>query len=242
MKKKKAFTLAEVLITLGIIGIVAAMTLPTIIQKHREKVAVAKVKKIYSIASQAFMLAVEDKGTPDLWNLIANGNSVGAENLAKVFAEYMKVIKFCGVQVGCLKTGMYKNLNGQSNNTDFNNNKAYSKMILSDGAVIVFVVRSPDCSSSIGETPQLKNVCGRLYIDINGSQSPNQYGHDFFAFHITKQGIIPAGTKAESDILSFSSCNINSTGYGCAAWVIFNENMDYLHCNDLSWDGKHSCK
>lgn len=31
------------------------------------------------------------------------------------------------------------------------------------------------------------------------------------------------------------------TGGGCTAWVIFNENMDYLHCDDLSWNGKTKC-
>ena len=41
-------------------------------------------------------------------------------------------------------------------------------------------------------------------------------------------------------------CNIENknilNGYTCAAWIIYNENMDYLHCNDLSWDGKKRCK
>ena len=45
----KAFTLAEVLITLGIIGIVAAMTLPAIIQKQQDKITVTKLKKMYSV-------------------------------------------------------------------------------------------------------------------------------------------------------------------------------------------------
>ena len=36
--------------------------------------------------------------------------------------------------------------------------------------------------------------------------------------------------------------NEYANGNGCTAWVIINENMDYLHCSDLSWTGKHSCK
>lgn len=46
---KKAFTLAEVLITLGVIGIVASMTLPAIIQKNTERATVAKVKKFIQL-------------------------------------------------------------------------------------------------------------------------------------------------------------------------------------------------
>ena len=64
---KKGFALAEVLITLGIIGIVAAMTLPALVQKNQEKVTVTKLKKVYSILSQAYQFAVNDYGTPDLW-------------------------------------------------------------------------------------------------------------------------------------------------------------------------------
>lgn len=51
--KKKAFTLAEVLITLGIIGVVAAITMPVLINKYQEIVTVTKVKKFYSLMSQA---------------------------------------------------------------------------------------------------------------------------------------------------------------------------------------------
>ena len=49
----KAFTLAEILITLGVIGIVAAITMPTLIQNHKKKVAVTQLKATYSILSQA---------------------------------------------------------------------------------------------------------------------------------------------------------------------------------------------
>lgn len=51
--KIKAFTLAEVLITLGIIGIVAAMTLPIIVGKYQERVLVTAAQKAYSIMSNA---------------------------------------------------------------------------------------------------------------------------------------------------------------------------------------------
>ena len=55
--KNTAFTLAEVLITLGIIGVVAAMTLPTLINNYNKAVAVAKLQKAYSAMNQAFKMA-----------------------------------------------------------------------------------------------------------------------------------------------------------------------------------------
>ena len=53
--KKVAFTLEEVLITLGIIGIVAAMTMPSLIQKHEQKVLLNQLKKTYAVLNQAVL-------------------------------------------------------------------------------------------------------------------------------------------------------------------------------------------
>lgn len=63
--RKIAFTLAEVLITLGIIGVVAAMTLPSLITNYQEKQRVSQLKKVYSALSQAFVSALQENGTVD---------------------------------------------------------------------------------------------------------------------------------------------------------------------------------
>src|SRR5574344_1226697 len=60
--KKCAFTLAEVLITLGIIGVVAALTIPTLINSYQEKATITALKKFYSVASQACLLAKVENG------------------------------------------------------------------------------------------------------------------------------------------------------------------------------------
>ena len=61
-KRKVAFTLAEVLITLGIIGVIAALTIPSLIQKQNDRVAINKFKKMYSIYCQAYQRAITDNG------------------------------------------------------------------------------------------------------------------------------------------------------------------------------------
>lgn len=65
--KIQGFTLAEVLITLGIIGVVAAMTLPALIQKNNNKVVETRLKKFYSAINQAIMLAENDYGDKKIW-------------------------------------------------------------------------------------------------------------------------------------------------------------------------------
>lgn len=60
--RKIAFTLAEVLVTLGIIGVVAAITMPTLIDNHQKKVAATRLEKFYSMMSQAVYQWVGDTG------------------------------------------------------------------------------------------------------------------------------------------------------------------------------------
>lgn len=64
---KKAFTLAEVLVTLGIIGVVAAMTMPTLINNTGNEKYVAKLKKVQSLLGQATINAVEEHGMIQDW-------------------------------------------------------------------------------------------------------------------------------------------------------------------------------
>ena len=64
---KRGFTLAEVLITLGIIGIVAALTIPTLISKYQERVTITRLKESYSMLAQAYQFAVNKNGSPTSW-------------------------------------------------------------------------------------------------------------------------------------------------------------------------------
>ncbi len=98
------FTLAEVLITLGIIGVVAALTIPALMVKHQKKVFATKVKQTYSIVSNALLSSVAENGAPSSWNF---GDSVDVsdpsavlnspENIERIakayFAPYFKSIK-----------------------------------------------------------------------------------------------------------------------------------------------------
>ena len=92
--KNSAFTLAEVLITLAVIGIVAAMTIPTLINKYQEKVTVTKVKKMYSTLNQAVKLAEVDNGPVATWNLPGYTNG-GSQMFYSYLQPYLRVTKEC---------------------------------------------------------------------------------------------------------------------------------------------------
>ena len=102
-KSKMAFTLAEVLITLGIIGVVAALTLPTLIQNHANKVVETRLMKFYSAINQAITLAEVDYGDRTYWyakyddlEKDAQGRPVTGKSdrekwVNKYLAPYMKI-------------------------------------------------------------------------------------------------------------------------------------------------------
>ena len=64
-----AFTMAEVLITLGVIGIVAAMTIPNLVKKWEERAIIGKYKKMYSTLANAYNMAIVEYGDPANWVL-----------------------------------------------------------------------------------------------------------------------------------------------------------------------------
>ena len=90
--------------------------------------------------------------------------------------------------------------------------------------------------------------CAEIFVDLNGERGPNILDRDVFKFYLMTDGIVPAGGSKEivwTETFE-NQClgkNVYVTGGAhCTAWVIYNENMDYLHCDDLSWTGKSRCK
>ena len=83
----KGFTLAEVLITLGIIGIVAAITMPTLIQNYQKKEAAIRLEQAYSIISQAVKMSELANGPIEYWEINKTNNS-GDTTTTKTFVEY----------------------------------------------------------------------------------------------------------------------------------------------------------
>lgn len=102
---KKAFTLAEVLITLGIIGIIAAMTLPALIQRHTNKVVATRLKKFYTTFNEAILLAETKYGDRAYWysdvegvELDEEGNPIMSTSqinqwFQKYFSDYIVIKK-----------------------------------------------------------------------------------------------------------------------------------------------------
>ena len=183
---KSAFTLAEVLITLGIIGVVAALTMPSVISSIKGKQYETAMKKGYSVLSQALIKMNEEEG------IIANQTSYpSSDSFAPVYKKYFTLLNDCG-QEDCEALGkdeegaldrisdVYRTYNGRTNarNALFDE----GQFMLPDG---MFVMVNNDGSIPI-----------MISIDVNGyGKGPNKWGHDLFTFQIMNdtRKLVPMG-------------------------------------------------
>lgn len=104
---KKGFTLAEVLITLGIIGVVAALTMPTLIKKYQQMVLVNRLKAAYSTINNALEFAKADYGTDiNSWDIVCETERDCSDYFAeKYLIPYIKIVKDDGYDtLQCKKT------------------------------------------------------------------------------------------------------------------------------------------
>lgn len=237
---KRGFTLAEILITLGVIGVVAAVTMPTVIKNYKVKQTVTQLKKDYSMISNAILMAKNEHDGLENWGLTGE-NQASSITFAEKVKPYFKIVKDCGTGLGeeCVIQDYFYRLSGSkgsSNDYKFSSN-IYYKIKIANGSSIIF---RPKSSCAPGST----SACGEIYVDTNGKHAPNTLGKDIFYFMVNQNGqVIPAYKGEDPNGTSSNRCSTKASGWSCTAWVIFNENMDYLYCADeLSWNGKTSCK
>lgn len=163
-KNKSAFTLAEVLITLGIIGVVAALTIPSLITKYKTHEASSRLKKFNSMMMQALILSSNDNGPVKDWDKTVPLNDDGTVNrdanykqtnkiILKYLAPYLKYVTFT---------------EGSSTVVDGKVEEQSSTMYLADGSSISF----------------WNGDCMDILYDINGAKKPNLLGYDSFSFNL----------------------------------------------------------
>ena len=168
--KRPAFTLAEVLVTLGIIGVVSAMTVPTLMQNYQRQSYVTQLHKVYNELSQALLRYQTDKNAI---NFKEAGLS-GSEAYTEFQKNYFKVVQDCGTtQTPCFASS-YKKMSGSSTNFKCK----YGCMSLASGA-------------AIGGYGNGTNGVYEIVVDVNGQKGPNIFGRDAFTMYIyTAQNVI----------------------------------------------------
>ncbi len=251
LNKKIGFTLAEVLITLAVIGVVAALTIPTLAKNYQNAQYLSALKKAYTQMNQVFLRMAVDSGQSDSISsyFVYTGNSADSQNQSgDAIAKYYNLAKNCrsaSSALGCVAT-YNNNIDGtSSSNTAFDNRSDYYKFLTKDGMSFSFGLMSASsgnhsCNYHVVPDPNspLYNVCGWVIIDVNGFKKPNFMGRDVFMFEITSNKIpmlYPEGSKDRDywneggrDYCSLKSTNFAKSGTYCTGrlmekgWV-----MDY---------------
>ncbi|MDD3150380.1 MAG: prepilin-type N-terminal cleavage/methylation domain-containing protein [Candidatus Gastranaerophilales bacterium] len=226
-KKKQGFTLAETLIVIAIIGIIASIVTPMLFGTTSDAELKAAWKKSYSDLSQATMMIVADNGG-SLAGAFA-GDVAGSEDLKNAFASKLNIIKNCsgissmggtgtGVSAqGCWHAGAnsWHYLNG----TGIGSASAPG-LILNNGSLMYFDLRNSACNDPVGDYIR----CGIIYIDINGFKKPNTIGKDIFNANITSNALIPIGARGyyyPSTTCIEGSTTAANSGHGCAAKYLY---------------------
>ena len=191
MKRFIAFTLAETLIVMGIIGIVSALTLPNLNASTGEKEKVAKVKKLYSNLNDAVGRAVAVYGPIDEWFSTDTTYSAQNTRFAERITEFMKVSKNCVLTTnsGCF-VDKIKPITGTG---DYSLSSNDYKFMTADG-------------SSIAIHLSYK----RIFVDIDGpNKGTGAFGRDVFAFMVDYEN---NSLRVENYIPSMSELLTTGTG------------------------------
>ena len=208
--RKVAFTLAEVLITLGIIGVVAALTLPSVIQKMEDQRFVSSLKKTYSILSQATNSVIAEHENPEYW-WIEDDQEEPVKQIYEYYKPYFNAMRMCPNTAGCWGYPT-KYLNGNVYWESFNRSWYQYTYTLVDGVSVLIDIYDASNVRLFGV--DVDYPCPVFWVDLNSGNLPNQIGRDVFAFLITKKGLQPAGLN------DTTTCNKNGTGWSCTSRII----------------------
>ena len=217
--KSAAFTLAEVLVTLGIIGVVSAMTVPTLMQNYQRQSYVTQLHKVYNELTQAAVQYQNDKNAVDLKEAGLTSQAAAEEFIESNF----KIVQNCGTNKTPCFANTYRKI-ANSQNIGWNSNR--TNYVLASGATL-----------GVGYNPLSSDCLLELYVDTNGTKGPNIAGRDLWALFLYKDGSVddfsgdpPPLTTAQRETVFTTSCtsdNANSWN-GCFGKIL-NDNWQMTY-------------
>lgn len=216
MKKRTlAFTLAEVLITLGIIGIVAEMTIPTLVANITQSKFINSWKKTYATLQQVQATIINENGELSYGFTGLASSPAGGTSFKNGFLPYFKTIKSCdagtSVTNGCYNDSVgFRNLdNSAISNYVIHPNAA--SFVLTDGTFILFM---PGASMAGGKF----DTDSFIFVDVNGSDKPNTIGKDVFLLRYSSFKKMFQAHNATAAGALYPECT--GDGWTCGAYYL----------------------
>lgn len=233
LNKFVAFTMAEVLLVVAIIGITAALALPNLSQGIDEDKYVMMAKATYSELDSGFSRMLANKSLREIYtDANASTDAQRCKAIVDELSKYVKMGKNCG----------------NSLTQCYNSSKSYKK---ADGSVIDDTWPSGKSSNSAAFT-LLSGAVVIVYgnderisvdFDVDGEKGPCKCNVDIFRAAIDHVNLdsLTANLQYWVDESEKAGDAYLDPDYDALEWVLSKGNMDYLHCNDLNWSTKTQC-
>lgn len=219
---------------MGIIGVVAAITLPSLVTNIQNKGYVEKLKKSYSLISQTTNLVSEDLGIePKYWSysVYTDGdeNDTLNRNILDAYKKHLQVVEEYTSNYNAYAVARRKYLsrylNGDVNPSAFYAGYELFHMAytyeLADGTTLGLVFSNNKGGGVLWALIK-KKINLAFIVDVNGKAKPNQIGRDIFWFILNQNGqVVPYNIDDTSD------CTKEGKGYSCAARIINEGKMNY---------------
>ena len=237
LSPKKAFTLAEILINLGIIGVVAAITIPGLMTAYRRIAYPIQLKAIYSKLLVAQKTLNDEYGNPEDWtftNYVTDSDDRYNLEIFKRYATELSAIStrdrgnYDYFENGLSPSAILlngqpaKNISGWASGAYLFEGHHCRSMQLKNGAVIVMYFAQGTAGAVMWPLIK-KKMYAAFLIDINGAAKPNIVGRDIFAF-----GLKGGSTSIVPYMDDTSDCNKQGAGLSCSRKIIQDEwKMNY---------------
>ena len=223
-KNRFGFTITELLIALTIIGAIAAMSIPALVENLHRKTMVEQVKGFYTTVQELAREQLVVKNTKNL-------EDTDFADPQKILSDkYFQIPKVCSTAAECWSES-YKNLNGAITTRVIDENADTGKSIkIKNGAIITYTTQLPINYPIINGTDD--KVVAMFRIDVNGNEKPNIVGRDVFWFLLTKKGKVVDFYTALNQIYekekALTECKSAATITACLSLIQRNNwVMDY---------------
>ncbi len=222
--KKRAFTLTELLVALGIVGAIAALSIPSLLTSINKRILTAQIKSTYGAIQQVVFDEMISKKTKNL------KETDFASPTKLLSSDHFQIIDNCTTVTDCWGTSKYRNLsNMQANAAVPGGSNGRGNILtrrLKTGAVISYQTMSYTLADG-------DKTVGQILFDVNGKAEPNIVGRDFFMVYPTERGKLvdyETAIKANygGDAGRLNQCKSGSIPSACLTLIINNNwVMDY---------------
>ena len=188
-KYRKAFTLAEVMVVIFILGVIACETMPVIIKSYQEKVSSVRVKVAYSLLYQATLGVIQDNGGTLSGAYDGTHDAGGKQKFLDDYGKYLQFVRTCEWSTRSQCYPNYYTLNGLGP-SDPNGGGSYN-----EGRILWAIGKNGMSFRFSSNAPCLEPTdrCGFIEVDTNGFKGPNKFGKDIFIFVVYPDSIKPHG-------------------------------------------------